>query len=369
MALIQCKECSATIAENAEFCPTCGNKYEHPKRRNWGDTLLSAIPGSIVISAATAILAYLTFFYQKDTQENQKLEAMIQSAVSDNVVQERTAIQVVSYLAKENKLSPKFALSILGTIVRNGRDEKLRSEIYDAVENLTQGNSSGLLDFDKYEQLEVFCLRAALTPAQNLRQTNLCAIEVFVASHQPRDFIGKTKGASDGLKLQAASKLLSLTQHLSDPQAIIDLLMSACACDTDPDMIEKVIPDLCQAVKSRGNDSNKDVLGRLVELGNQIEDSTKTPIGGVVNLRDASRFRIRLCLARAIIAKDKDLRNDSVRELEKIVTSENLYDDARFLLDAVDRTTQNPNLPGVTATVSSYLVHEKNPGLPKIAKE
>jgi len=65
MALIQCKECSAAIAESAEFCPACGYKYEHQKRRSWGDILINAIPGSIVISAATAILAYLTFFYQK----------------------------------------------------------------------------------------------------------------------------------------------------------------------------------------------------------------------------------------------------------------------------------------------------------------
>jgi hypothetical protein len=368
MALIQCKECSATIAENAEFCPKCGNKYDRPKKRNWADVLVGAIPGSIVISAATAVLAYLTFFYQKDTQENQKLEAMIESAVSDNVVQERTAIQVVSYLAKENKLSPKFALSILGTVVRNITDEQLRSEIYDAVETLTGENSSGFLDFDKYEQLEVFCLQAALTPAQKLRQTNLYAIEVFVGS-QTKDFIGKVKGASDGLRLQAASKLLSLTQQLSDPQAIIDLLMSACACDSDPDMIEKVIPYLCQAVKSRGNNSNKDVLGRLVELTSEIGDSTKTATGGKADVRDANRSQIRLYLARAIIANDKGLRDDSLGEFEKIVTAQNLYDDARLLLDAVARTTQNPNLPTIAAEVSNYLAGENNVGSPKVVKE
>jgi hypothetical protein len=72
--------------------------------------------------------------------------------------------------------------------------------------------------------------------------------------------------ASDGLKLQGTSKLLSLTQHLSDPQTVIDLLLSVCACDSDPDMIEKVIPNLCKAIKLRdhfGNESNQDVLGFL----------------------------------------------------------------------------------------------------------
>lgn len=264
MALIQCKECSAKIAENAEFCPTCGYKYERQKTRNWGDTLINAIPGSIVISAATAILAYSTFFYDKQTKENEKLQAMIESAVSDNAVKERTAIQVVSYLAKENKLSPKFALSILGTVVRNGGDETLRGEVYDAVRNLTE-ESTSMAKFDKYEQLEVFCLRAALTPAQNQRQKNIRKIEELVIKTTSEGFFAEAKGAkeaSDGLKLQAASKLFSLTEHLSDPQTVIDLLLSVSACDNDPDMIEKVIPTLCKAIKIRdqfGNASNQDV--------------------------------------------------------------------------------------------------------------
>jgi hypothetical protein len=370
MALIQCTECSATVAENAEFCPKCGNKYERPKKRNWGDTLISAIPGSIVISAATAILAYLTFFYQKETQENEKLQAMIESAVSDNAAKERTAIQVVSYLAKESKLSPKFALSILGTVVRNGGDEKLRGEVYDAIQSLTEESSSNSLKFDKYEQLEVFCLRAALTPAQNQRQTSIRKIEEFVRNDRPNGPIANE--ASDGLKLQGASKLLSLTQHLSDPQTVIDLLLSVCACDSDPDMIEKVIPNLCKAVKLRdhfGNESNQDVLGFLELVIIHIDDSTKVANGAGSNVREASRSKIRLYLTRAIIAKNKDSRNDSLRALEKIVTSENLYDDGRLLLDGIGRTTQNPNLPSIVDTVSSYLAREKNIGAPKIAQE
>jgi RNA polymerase subunit RPABC4/transcription elongation factor Spt4 len=363
MALIQCKECSAAIAENAEFCPTCGYKYERQKRRNWGDTLINAIPGSIVISAATAILAYLTFFYQKETQENEKLQAMIESAVSDDAVKERTAIQVVSYLAKENQLSPKFALSILGTVVRNGGDEKLRGEVYDAVQNLTEESSSNFAKFDKYEQLEVFCLQAALTPAQNQRQKNIHKIEEFVINAQPGGCIAKAKEASDGLKLQAASKLLSLTQHLSDPQTVIDLLLSVSAFDNDPDMIEKVIPTLCKAIKIRdqfGNESNQDVIGFLDWAITQIE-SMKVVNGPGAIVREASRSEIRVYLARAIIAKNKDLRKDSLTHLEKIVKSEDLYDDARLLLDGIGRTTQNPNLPGIVETVSSYLTREKNP--------
>jgi hypothetical protein len=312
----------------------------------------------------------LTFFYQKETQENEKLQAMIEASVSDNAAKERTAIQVVSYLAKENKLSPKFALSILGTVVRNGGDDKLRGEIYDAVQNLTEETSSNALKFDKYEQLEVFCLRAALTPAQNQRQTNIRKIEEFIRNSRPRASIANANGATDGLKLQGALKLLSLTQHLSDPQTIIDLLLSVCACDSDPDMIEKVIPNLCKAVTLRdhfGNESNQDVLGFLELVISHIDDSMKVANEAGPNLREASRSKMRLYLTRAIIAKSKDLRNNSLRALEKIVTSENLYDDVGLLLDGMGRTTQNPNLPSIVKMVSSDLAREKKVAAPKIA--
>ena len=50
--------------------------------------------------------------------------------MSNDVVKERTAVRLVSYLAKLNKLSPGFALSIFGSVARNGQDEKLRNEAY-----------------------------------------------------------------------------------------------------------------------------------------------------------------------------------------------------------------------------------------------
>jgi hypothetical protein len=254
-------------------------------------------------------------------------------------------------------------ISILGTVVRNGGDEKLRGEVYDAVQNLTEEGSSNSLKFDKYEQLEVFCLRAALTPVQNQRQTNIRKIEEFVRNAQPKGSSANANEASDGLKLQGASKLLSLTQHLSDPQTVIDLLLSVCACDSDPDMIEKVIPNLCKAVKLRdhfGNESNQDVLGFLELVVTHIDDSMKVANGAGGNVREASRSKMRLYLTRAIIAKNKDLRNDSLRALEKIVTSENLYDDGRLLIDGIGRTTQNPNLASIVDTVSSYTDCQKS---------
>jgi hypothetical protein len=40
-----------------------------------------------------------------------------------------------------------------------------------------------------------------------------------------------------------------------------------------------------------------------------------------------------------------------------------------LLLDGIGRTTQNPNLPGIVDTVSSYLAREKNIAAPKIAQK
>jgi hypothetical protein len=53
---------------------------------------------------------------------------MVESAVSNDAVKERTAVRLVSYLTKINKLSPSFALSVFGSVARNGEDQKLRSE-------------------------------------------------------------------------------------------------------------------------------------------------------------------------------------------------------------------------------------------------
>ncbi|MBV8375401.1 MAG: hypothetical protein JO279_00195, partial [Verrucomicrobia bacterium] len=44
---------------------------------------------------------------------------------------------------------------------------------YEAIENLLAESSYHLAKFDKYDQLEIYCLQAALTPAQYWRQVNL----------------------------------------------------------------------------------------------------------------------------------------------------------------------------------------------------
>jgi hypothetical protein len=67
------------------------------------------------------------------------------------------------------------------------------------------------------------------------------------------------------LKYEAASKLLALSQDLSNPQATIDILFSLPVRLNNPDMIEQAIPVLCKAVKDRSsNISDKDVLDKVL---------------------------------------------------------------------------------------------------------
>jgi hypothetical protein len=158
---------------NAESCPRCGIKGAGRRSRVLLDSLnvvsgtLTAVFGTPVIPAAGAALAWFTFVYQKNSQENEKLQAMVESAVGQDITKERTAIRVVSCLAKLNKLPAPFALSVLGTVARSSEDPKLRREAYDAIENLTTERSSFDVEkLDTYDKLEIFCPQAALTPSQ-----------------------------------------------------------------------------------------------------------------------------------------------------------------------------------------------------------
>ena len=68
---------------------------------------------------------------------------------------------------------------------------------------------------------------------------------------------------------------------------------------------------------------------------------------------------MRLYLALALVAKGKNLRDNSLREFENIVSSQDLGDDARLLLDGIGRTTEDSNLPGIVEAISHYLDREK----------
>src|SRR5262249_49404860 len=155
-----------------------------------------------------------------------------------------------------------FALSVLGTVARSSEDPKLRREAYDAIENLTTERSSFDLEkLDTYDKLEIFCLQAALTPSQYFRQKNLSYIEKYATD--------------DVLEHEVASKLLALSQDVSDPQTKIDLLLTVFIRYNDPDMMQRAIPTLYSAVKERDpseNDSNEDVLNFLELVAQKNKD-------------------------------------------------------------------------------------------------
>jgi hypothetical protein len=333
MALINCKECSASIAENARCCPKCGSTSAHSRTKNWFE-IFTTLSGPLILSAAGTVLAYITFVHQAETQETEQLQTMVESAVSNDAVKERTAIRLVSYLAKLDKLSPSFALSIFGSVARNGEDPKLRSEAYDAIENLMEESSFNLAKFDKYDQLEIFCLQAALTPAQYWRQVNLHKIEQFTA-----DKI---------LKYEAASKLLSLSQDLSNPQSSIDILLSVPVRSNNPDLIERAIPILCKAVKERsGNTSDKDVVDYLESRAHEMSAPAT---------RDELRSQIRLYVAGALVTKDQPVRENSLKEIARICAlNPGLEDDTERLFDGVARNMVDADLRSIVDTVHNDL--------------
>jgi hypothetical protein len=310
MALIKCKECSATIAESAQFCPACGFTYERPKTKFQA---FNTVSGPLIVSAATAILGLIAFLHKTETQETEKLQSMIESAVNTDPAKERTAVRIVTYLAKLNKLSGSFALSILGTVARNRVDDKVRSEAYDAIENLTDKRSSRLVKFDEYDQLEILCLYAALTPGQSRRWLKIHEIEKY-SSDEVR-------------KYQAASKLLSLAQDIANPQAVIDLLLSVPVRLNDPDMIERAIPTLCKAVKDRASQgANNDVADILKQVATE----------SVAKDNETVRSQIRLYLASALVTKDAAFQDSSLKEVARAVAlNPDLDFDTKQLFDGV----------------------------------
>jgi hypothetical protein len=332
MALTKCKECSAAIAETANCCPHCGDRRPETKTKGWFE-IFSSLSGPLILSAAGTVLAYITFIHQAETQATDQLQTLVESAVSNDAVKERAAVRLVSYLAKLDKLSPSFALSIFGSVARNGQDEKLRSEAYEAIENLLQESSFNFAKFDKYDQLEIYCLQAALTPAQYWRQINLHKIEQYSAD--------KT------LKYEAASKLLSLSQDITNPQASIDILLSEPIHLRNPDITERAIPILCEAVKERSSkSSDKDVADYLGSMAQEL----------VTTNRDGLRSRIRLFLARALIAKDRSIQEDSLKEIAQIcAVNQSLGDDTEELFDGLARNMADADLRTVVDKAHSYL--------------
>jgi hypothetical protein len=320
MPLIKCKECGAEISEQAESCPRCGIKGAGRRSRTWIDSLnavsgtLTAVVGTLVIPAAGATLAWVTFNYTKQSQENEKLQAMVESAVGQDPAKELTAIRVVSCLAKIDKLPGSFALSVLGGVARNSNDPQLRREAYDAIENLTLEPNS-VEKLDAYDKVEIFCLQAALTPCQFFRQKNLGYIEKYATN--------------DVLGHEVAAKLLALSQDVSDPQTKIDLLLTVFNRYGDPEMMERAIPILYSAVKERDpsqSESNEDVLNFLEQIAQQNR---------------GERSQIRVYLALALVTNNQHSREDYLAKFALVGTGKNSRDEAKRVVVSIARTAKD----------------------------
>jgi hypothetical protein len=269
---------------------------------------------------------------------------MVESAVSQDTAKERTAIRVVSCLAKINKLSAPFALSVLGTVARSSEDPKLRREAYDAIENLTTDRSSFDVEkLDTYDKLEIFCLQAALTPSQYFRQKNLNYIEKYATD--------------DLLEHEVASKLLALSQDVSDPQTKIDLLLTVFFRYNDPDMMQRAMPILYSAVKERDpsqSDSNEDILKFLELVGQKNKDD---------------RSQIRLYLARALVTNNQHSREDYLGKFALIGARKEIRDEANRLLEGIARTANDkPVLVRILHVASKNLAAEISKGTANITQ-
>jgi hypothetical protein len=387
MTQIKSKARRAAIAKRARSA-NCRPSPVESKATSLRDMIHSLlIPG--ITALATSTVAFMTFQQKQKDEHAENVKSMIESAVSTSVENERTAIYIVTDQAKEKRIEVGFALSILGTVLRNGK-EQLRPEVYDNIEKLMEGASPSSRGFNRYDELELSCLRAALTPAQSQRIKNIHKIEEFADD--------------DALKLQADSRLLELSQLVSDtnPQAAIDMLLSISGRYEFPDMIERAIPLLCAEAKRRdysSKDSNQDIADFLKQVSDVsaliaaterviavTNDSLGTTIAALPKTnhsvsqtqemvqhiakeaadaaREATRSQIRLCLARALITKDSNSRKDSLVNFSQFATANNLKQDAQRLVDGILKIIasdygQSANLKGILDQASENLVANK----------
>jgi len=177
---------------------------------------------------------------------------------------------------------------------------------------------------DAYDKLEIFCLQAALTPCQYFRLINIGNI----AKYATNDVLGH----------EVASKLLALSQDISDPQTKIDLLLTVFMRYGDPDMMQRAIPILYDAVKERDpsqNGSNEDVLKFLEVVAQQNKDE---------------RSQITLYLALALVTNNEHSREDYLRKFALIgagknirdeATRLNIRDEAKRLVERIARTAKD----------------------------
>ena len=71
-------------------------------------------------------------------EDTKQYQTIVESAVSNDEAKQRTAVRMVSYLAKSKTIEPTVGLSVLGIVARTAKTEELRNEAVDAIEKSVQ---------------------------------------------------------------------------------------------------------------------------------------------------------------------------------------------------------------------------------------
>lgn len=162
------------------------------------------------------------------------------------------------------------------------------------------------------------------------------------------------------LKYLAASKLLALSQDITNPQAAIDILLSLPVRLNNPDIIERAIPLLCKAIKQRSaNSSGSDLADYLEQIASE-SDATQ---------RDGLRSRIRLYLMRALVTKDQSIRESSLQEIAQIsAANADLDEDTQRLFDSVVRNLEDVDLRNAVELARTHLALLKEKPMPRVTQ-
>jgi hypothetical protein len=274
-------------------------------------------------------------------EDTKQYKTIVESAVSNDEAQQRTAVRMVTYLAKSKTIEPTVGLSVLGIVARTAKTEDLRNEAVDAIENLFRVQS--LLNLDPYDYVELLALRAALSPAESSRRENLHALETDPKVTSEPD-----------LARAAGLKLLALSHAVPDhPQTVIDLLLSIPSVIDDRDIIAREVVLLLKAIKNRPKSvPAKDVAAYLYQLA---KDKTTT-----VKLR----LYLAGCLAMQseIVNSDADL--DTHLESVQILLKEQpkLENEIGcFLNDVEEEAPDNDELHKIVETVRSRVFEPSKP--------
>ena len=118
---------------------------ESAEGSHWWQTIVASA-GPFVTSIVVPIFSslggvavgYFTFFYNVAVEDTKQYQTIVESAVSNDEAKQRTAVRMVSYLAKSKTIEPTVGLSVLGIVARTAKTEELRNEAVDAIEKSVQ---------------------------------------------------------------------------------------------------------------------------------------------------------------------------------------------------------------------------------------